>query len=289
MQKFFSLYHIFWIATLLWMGHVQASDNTVDYYQNPERLDFNNTLLIINYNNPHYDSIPFLKKAYSTVFPHLVFYGEKSAKNIVTIKHGQGYFGQNVLADAMKRWPYYEGYILCQDDCWMNFWNFARLDRNKIWFSPVGPGTSLDLVHHPWWQWWNFPFGRDAILSALKKLPKKALRMLEQNMGVNKVGIAWADFVYVPARFRKDYISLCHLFDSPPTFLELATPNILLCLDLQEHWEVLQPLWGIQNISEQYQTDYDWIHPIKFSNLGYRKFMETIFEPWNARYNCIDH
>jgi hypothetical protein len=42
-----------------------------------EPKHWKNTLLIINFNHPFYNSIPFLEQIYGKEFPNIVFYGEQ--------------------------------------------------------------------------------------------------------------------------------------------------------------------------------------------------------------------
>lgn len=249
-----------------------------NFYKNPKPLHFENTLLIINYNHPYYQTIPFLEKIYSPVFPHIVFYGENSHHQVIAIDHNKGFWGHNVIADAMIRFPDFDGYICIQDDCLMNFWNFARLDKNKIWFNPFTI-IPRDTAYSSW-QWWNTPYGKKALNQALDKLPASSLQRLESNIGKNNIGYGWSDFVYIPARLASKYIELCDCFNNPQVFVELAIPNILLCLDEKKNkWEELFALWGL-SCFEDYSPNYDWVHPFKFSQLPIQNFVENILSKW---------
>lgn len=243
-------------------------------------LDFQDTLLIINYNHPYYDSIPFLKEMYSRVFPHIVFYGEKPCPGVIAIPHNFGWWAQNIMYDAMIRWPDFKGYLLVQDDCWMNFWNFARLDKDKVWFSPGVNPVALETPASFWWYWWGKDCGKNASTIALKKVPQKYLDRLNANIGPDKVGTVFSDFIYIPGRLREAYLEVSPCFGSPPVFLEIAIPTIMLCIEDMNEWEILNINWG-NNFPQSYAAHYDWVHPVKFSNLGYRKIIKRIVGKWS--------
>ncbi|MDZ4152650.1 hypothetical protein, partial [Methylicorpusculum sp.] len=76
---------------------------------------FDDVLLIINYNHPHYQTIDFLKKIYGKSFSHIVFYGEKPDSRVHTVSHHYGWYGYRALADAMKRYPHFRGYLYTND------------------------------------------------------------------------------------------------------------------------------------------------------------------------------
>jgi hypothetical protein len=244
-------------------------------------IDFEKTLLIVNYNHPYYQTIPFLREVYGKVFPNIVFYGEKEDPQVTAVDQYYGWWGHRVVADAMARFPDFEGYICVQDDCWINFWNLSRLDKDKIWFSPYLWDVSLHTLYFGW-NWWNLECGREAILQALPKIPEENRDILEINMGKDCVGFTWSDFVYVPGSYREAFINLCSCFDSPPAFVELAIPNILLCLTDRNNWELLNVHWGVENLQQEYQAAYDWIHPIKFSVKENREFIREVVEEYSS-------
>jgi hypothetical protein len=240
---------------------------------------FDDVLLIINFNHPHYDNIEFLEKIYSPYFKNIVFYGEQLHPKVNVVAHNLGWYVHRAIRDAMQRWPNYKGYICCQDDCFMNFWNFPRLDKNKIWFHEFWK-ASLDSQTH-WWSWWSYPCGYTASLQAYKKLPKSAIKTLSKNCNPRTFAFSWSDFVYIPKKYRKDFIRLSKCFDAPEVFIEIAIPTLLLCLDNNASMEKLNPYWGgtVSSIDLQtYKEDYDWVHPIKLSSQDNREFILKTIE-----------
>lgn len=231
------------------------------------------TLLIINYNHPYYESIDFIREIYSSNFPNIVFYGEKSHPEVNQISHHYGWFAQNVIADAMQRWPDYEGYLFLEDDCFMNFWNYGRLDKDKIWLHNNAPLYDLKEERAKWC-WWNMPCGRPAMQKAYDQLPDSYKEMLAINLGANAVLGSVADMAYIPAAYRNDFIELSNYFSE--VFIEIAIPTMFCCLEYRENWENLNFFWGCKTLPNDYDPALDWIHPIKFSKAENRQFISSI-------------
>lgn len=263
----------------------QAFDETLPerertYFEKGATPDFSNTLLIVNFNHPYYDSIDFLKEIYSTVFPHIVIYGEKPHPDVIDVPQHMGWWGQNVLQDAMKRFPEYDGYLCVQDDCFMNFWNFARLDKNKVWINKEVYSIPLNNFFHPWY-WWHQPSGREALIVALGKLSETHYQNIQKNNAPECVSSRLCDLIYVPGRLRAEYVEICPLFMNPNTFVELALPQILLALEDKENFEELHYYCG-DNVRQNYRTGFDWVHPIKFSQKTNRDFVKSIIGYWET-------
>lgn len=245
----------------------------------PEEVSefFDDVLLVINFNHPYYQNIEFFEEIYRPYFKNIVYYGEKSHPGVNVIPHHQGWFFHRAVKDVFKRWPGYKGYIFCQDDCFMNFANFVRLDKEKIWYHSYW-SASLHEPSNPW-PWWNYAIGYPSIKAAFKKLPQANREILSDNCGLCHVPVAWADFFYVPAHFKPDILQLCSCFDNPHVFLEIGIPTLLLSLDSFENMEHLNACWGgtIQTVDfSQFDENYDWIHPIKFSDPNNKAFIRSL-------------
>ncbi len=233
-------------------------------------IPFDTILLIINYNHPYYQSRDFLEGIYKEPFPHQLFYGEKENPRINTLATHQGWFAHRVLADAMQRHPYYEGYLMIQDDCLVNYWNLARFDRHKIWINESIP-RELSKVSHPW-VWWAKECGASAVKDSIKSLSSGYLQQLERNCSPDTIVTGAADFVYIPARYRKEFILLSSIFDK--TFIEIAIPTIAFCLDTKENIEFTHFLWDY-SLNNDFDTSLDWIHPLKFSNIANQNLVQN--------------
>ena len=64
-----------------------------------------NVILVVNYNTPHYASIPILKRYYSTLFADIVFCGENEHPEVIKIDERKGYLGYTCLATVIHLRP----------------------------------------------------------------------------------------------------------------------------------------------------------------------------------------
>ncbi len=251
--------------------------------------DFKNILLIINYNHQHYESIPLLKKIYGNYFPNIVFYGPSNHPEVHQVNHTRGYFGYIALADAMKKYPSFDGYFFLMDDCVAHAWLFENLDTSKIWVPEMKflyfvnndyHGTAIDLSKGSKalnWYWWQSGFGYNAMNKSLKNVSKKYKKTLENNWGRNHVCTFFSDVLYLPARYRNDFIDLAQLFFNNKVFLELAIPTITSCISLKKDWLWLKTenVYGFS--LEKYPVNSYFNHPLKLSNPTNREFFEALF------------
>jgi hypothetical protein len=225
----------------------------------------NSILLIVNYNHPHYGSVEFIKNLYKRAFPHIVFYGERRirSKNVRVIPTNQGYYAQRVLADAIQNYPGYDGYLMLQDDCLLNFWNLLRFDKNKLWINTFGT-EDLHTQTTSWW--WNQMSARyqktnaQATMDGIQALPDTFKEQITANIGKDMGAGGATDFIYIPQKYAHDYCSIWKHFND--IFVEIALPTIFLCMDDIQNLEITQSAWG----SSELNNALDWIHPVKFSS-----------------------
>ena len=252
---------------------------------------FAQTLLIVHFNHPHYDNIPFLKELYSPYFPNIAFYGEKAHPQVTQVYTHYGFMFSRVMIDAMIRYPQYSGYLFLQDDCILNVWNYSNHDLNKIWFAvqfnmqPNFTGfMKVDkLPPHPIqvnvesWPHWSNAWGIVPARKAYHQLNAKELAYLERNVGAkNAITAIICDMLYVPGRLRQQTIRLSELFRD--TFCEISVPTLLCCLDLITNWEQLAMCWDMQQtVTTHYPSHFSWIHPIKLSKSSNRTFLLNVF------------
>ena len=120
-------------------------------------------LLAVNYNFPHYSSIPILKEMYGGIFGKVVFCGNGDHLEVIKVRGNKGYLGYDCVSNAIKMFPNFIGYLQSNDDVILNWWNLMKLDSSKIWISTpipykdkignyigIGNGAPSDG-----WHWWN--------------------------------------------------------------------------------------------------------------------------------------
>lgn len=246
--------------------------------------NFDDVLLVINYNHAYYDSIPLLKAMYTPVFKNIVFYGPKAHPDVVLCEHRDGYFSYTAISDAMARYPRYTGYLFLHDDCILNTEAMAQssLDKWVPWVprTPFGlfdTGGAIDTRNeYKLWGWWNTPWGRGPAIKVFNALPHEAKRMLAANWGAFNVVFGYADFAYIPGRFRKTYTELANLCRSKELFLEIGLPTLIACLCPKGQLLHLTGFNGLNDLS-QFRGDLFFNHPVKLSKKVNQDFIKELF------------
>ncbi len=229
----------------------------------------NDILLIINYNFPYYASIPVLQEIYSPWFPNIVFYGPKPCPGVHLMRHHEGWYTYLTIADAMQRYPTFNGYLQIHDDCIINCWNFTRFNKSKIWFIDSPSNAQLTKQSLAGWEWWTQKVGYTAAQQFYDLLPQQYKNMLTRNCGANSISWGYSDIVYFPKHYAPDVIALCQLAKKSNLFLEIALPTICSCLAQKSDWEMVQgiALWENKDqITKKYTREIDFAHPIKLSS-----------------------
>lgn len=272
---------IFFLCLALFFLQSQKADANIDK-ENLLRDKFQKVLLVIHYNHAHYKSIDFLRKIYSPIFPNIVFYGPTEYPEVNAVFTNKGFLFSRVVAHALKNFPGYQGYIFLQDDCFMNFWNYARLNNEKIWFSTNETNDfHLATLKHPItnWPWWeNTEVGLKKARKAIQNLEKKEKKRLDKNHGKDHVVAQVCDMFYIPGRFATKTIHLSEIFKD--VFCEIAIPTLLSCMEDIHYWERLQYIWTGDGEAalNLYDPASDWVHPLKFSQESYQQFVELAIE-----------
>lgn len=246
-------------------------------------INSNDVLLLINYNHPHYESIPLLKKIYEPYFKKVVFYGPTQHPHVIDMPHYKGYFSYLCIADAMERFPDYEGYLFLMDDCILNPSMIQDFDVTKLSIAhciEYQKAFLINIKNGPpfYWSWWQTQWGKKAVEATLKKLPKQYKKMLQNNCGKKTVSGAFSDFVYIPSSYKNQFIELANLFGQHAVFLEIALPTILCSLSVKSEW-IWWPGRSIyKNPLKLFDKNAIFNHPLKLSIKEHRDFIEEFFK-----------
>lgn len=238
-------------------------------------------LLVIHYNHPHYESIPFLRKVYS-IFPNIVFYGEGDHPDVTAIETQNGYFFAKVAIHAMQHYPGFKGYLFVQDDCALNFWNLGKFDKDKIWFganesnqfyhySLETPPTVNSLINP------QLPCLNPTLLWGIHDaLPEDERNLLENNLKPLHFALRACDIFYIPERLTGKALQILPLFTE--IFCEVAVPTALCCIEDLSNWECLKFKFMTIPIDPRlyYSPNFDAVHPIKFSSVKEQKFFYAV-------------
>ena len=204
---------------------------------------FQNYILVIVYNHPHYDSAALLRQFYEPVFPNIFFCGpqtNKSYPNITQVEINRGIFGYHCLAAAYRKYFFYDGYFYINDDVILNYWNLIKdnFNNNLIWQSnnQFGRVSLIENVPQNWY-WWVSPYGFENVKQATEEVKKmsekfKAFKFMHDTFLKNGNGTPYAyngrsDIAYIPRRYISKFQELSLIFLRHKCFLEIALPTML--------------------------------------------------------------
>lgn len=281
-----------------------------------------------------YTSVPLLKKLYGKAFHTIMFCGPKPDNNsletsIEAVYHKKGYFGYMCLARAMEKhskeiktgikneplfdressYVDYDGYLVINDDVMLNFWNFLRLDRRKIWEGPKAPVQYPGFVPRKKWYWWRSRWGMSQCQKAYNEIwslqnelnlwdelnATKSLEILAKNGGGKKFCYRGrSDIFYVPARFSETFQLWAHIFYKHSVFLEIAVPTMLRMLDVETNFEQIPGVYLPGRVNESFVKDskffwqvYDkrkyFVHPLKL-NYADSEMSRALIRTWVIDY-----
>lgn len=250
---------------------------------------FKNTLLIINFNHPYYNNIPFLQHLYGQIFDQIVFYGEHAHHLVTALPTAKGFNLGPVIEDVLTKYPEYKGYFFLQDDCLLHPWACLSFDLDKLWL----PRATLELEkwqHEPWYASpnmvdgtnphlpiWPGPYGYNPTKRGWDQLLAKDRENLDKNAGTNNVPHAQCDLFYIPQRYRKEVLRLNSLFNG--VFCELAVPIIFCCLADKKEWERTTLYWDFlsEMINSGWPMGFTCLHPVKFSKGELQNHVQALF------------
>lgn len=265
---------------------------------------FQDVLLVVIYHYPLYTTAPFILSQFEDAFPHVVVCGPKYSKQfqILVVDMGpRGYYSYECLARAMHLYPGYRGYMFVNDDMIVNWWNFAKLNKDKIWKgADVDEKVAHEIGRRPIrndWMWWR----KEGGIKNCEKTYWKLVRIANESFGTPDIDIkslmrtlhmnsknktmcfrTWSDFFYVPGRFSIAFETLSKIFFENKVFVEIAFPTILSMLDNWDAWEnangmYLPDTFGFQDFANvkyvwpKFSEDVTFLHPVKFfGNRGYQ-------------------
>lgn len=190
------------------------------------------------------------------------------------------------------RYPGFRGYLYVNDDMVVNWWNFATLDKDKLWQGgAIIPNHEHVMGSRPIatnWPWWNIKSKsaeacEDSYLEIMHKYRNSAdidVAALAETHLLNGRGKKvcfrmWSDLVYIPKRFSDRFQKFSFIFHKNEVFLEVAVPTIMSFLDLRESWEqhygvYLPDMYGSIDFTDgklvwpNYNYRINFIHPVKF-------------------------
>ncbi|RUS77073.1 hypothetical protein EGW08_015156 [Elysia chlorotica] len=145
---------------------------TADAIRHKQATFFDDILLVVVFNWPHYSNVKYLETIYRNVFPNIAYCGGNSEMFLAETKGLDidltfinapvliGVYGYTCFIAAAQMGYNVTGYMVVGDDVLVNMWNFHGFDKDRIWSNfavhifNVNNGTN--------WSWWGFQVGERA-------------------------------------------------------------------------------------------------------------------------------
>ena len=239
---------------------------------------FQRVLLVITFNLPHYEVIPFIELLYRSIFPHILYCGPDplDAASISALR------GYRISFITYTQWPVHripgsvnyqcaiqavrmnfavDGFLFVSDDLLVLPVPLSRLNADRVWFVPANEVRIGDLDtlrecrlgmcdFHPHWNWWADyktatieALDRMAQLARFSPLVYNCMSALRQRNGVGqsqiRVNGAYSDIFHIPSRIAHDFVDVVEIFAAYGVFLEIAVPTVLRCIEPLENFQSL--------------------------------------------------
>ena len=284
-------------------------------------VPFPDIFLAINFNHPFYKNIPILLNYFKPLFPNYLICGPEADPErkyqvvaIPQIKAEYGFYGFQCLVEAIRRKPGFSGYFYINDDMIINWWNFFKLDKNKIWYPEPNNFGRHKMLPTPIAFWWRRAACLERCSHAFAEMETdptliktNALKLYLSNVGNKRVcSNALADIFYIPGRFAKEFELIGQKFFDHRVFLEVSAPMAVLMLDKRENIVNTPGLyiqrkygWGPwTGHSDRAWLEYNYktffLHPYKFTGYNETKnsgeFRERVLIPSETilKDRCLD-
>ena len=170
-------------------------------------------MLIFHY--PFYETLPLIKSNYEGAFPQIVVCGslDSNIYDIMVVEHFKGYFGYECVGKAIRLHPGFRGYLYLNDDMIVNWWNFLKLDKDKVWLgATLDPQKGFEVNSRPIpreWKNWRYPKAAECCEAAFREIQSnkligsKAMAVHNRNTLDKTLCLkVWSDMFYVPGRLN---------------------------------------------------------------------------------------
>ncbi|XP_065650233.1 uncharacterized protein LOC124808892 isoform X2 [Hydra vulgaris] len=244
------------------------------------RERFETTLLIIVYNSPLYDNIWLLQDLYGNLFRKIIFCGPEhpSAPSFIlkTVTSGGFFTYEECAGRTINVYHNYTGYLLINDDLFLNILNIKNLNLSMIWEGPIPIAPNNSNIKPTGWAW-DAPWGVKSCVKALEKsislnftnLQKEKAYFFKVVSGQHICYGARADIYYVPYKMAENFSKLAKVFKEENVFLEIAIPTIirLLTTDVERLNGIYMPdgVTESKAVLNSFSPDLVFIHPMKLS------------------------
>ena len=236
-------------------------------------------LLIVIFNSEFFENIPVIEKLYGEVFTKIVYYSdvEHSDLGVHGVPFNHGVFQHIAVADAMHRYPDYDGYLWIGDDVFLNHAVILnKMNFSKVWIDGAdtaylclfADASQYNLGH------WLRNWGKAATAEAYACLPTVYENRFPERLNCHHCAINnAADVGYIPKRYRTQFLELAFVFRhvlfeiAIPTFVRVMTDEADDVMTFQHSVYVWENPWNKSAIVRQHwNTNAEFMHPVKYSD-----------------------
>lgn len=263
-------------------------------------------LLVVVFNIPLYDIIPYIEVLYRSFFPHVLYCGPSMLEyvnftklrsyNISFVAYGAtpvghflGSFNYKCLMMAVEMKYDVRGYLVVADDLLFIPQKIKQLNLEKAWFPAGNHMKTADIKtlrecrlgmcdFHTHWRWWVEY--QDAVLKTLQDMESrrnesllinKCLKTLSNlNHSEFHVNGGYSDIFYIPHYLGDSFAQLLALFHEHNVFLEIAIPTVFRCLVPDTEMEILQG----KQVWDKSRNE-PWVYFTK-NDLAYKSFLHPV-------------
>ncbi len=232
-------------------------------------IQFDSILLVVVFNNPIYETIPYLEAIYRPFFPRILYCGPEQLSvsqnpalqaleyyEFSFISYGKSPEGHvpgalNYKCTELAAQIGYEvqGLLVIGDDLLLVTQFIKTLNPNKVWYVPLREIRTVDIEnrvecrlgtcdHVKMWPWFpRYWPNMESLFKAFQEqqsavpLVNKCVRNLVKVNGAKfRANGAYSDFYYIPTSIAKDFAKLMHIFADHKVFVEIAVATIMQCL-----------------------------------------------------------
>ena len=258
-------------------------------------------LVVVIFNHPLYNHVPFLRRLYEPFFSTVVFYGkeESGEYDVRAAKQTPGQLGNfqhYIIAQATVEFPHYDGYLWLADDLVFNFKEaLTFLDPRKLWLPAGywGQGASPNIYDER--KDWHWPLNKG--LPALRSLYGCIPEIYRERStrwfgGPDRVTRSVGDFGYIPRRFVEDFRILSYSLRYAHMEIVLPTSFYMMSNSTDDFQVVSQApysvqwLWGKKerrHAFEKLTSNTLIVHPVKLykNPAKQRALLEKLDKDWN--------
>ncbi len=265
-------------------------------------MQYPNVLLLVVFNHPNYESIPYVETLYRPFFPHILYCGpiplDMNAPALQKLKlsfvqynlspMGKGQLpGSNnyeCMVNALQMKYPVDGILFLADDVLLAPGKIKNFQTMVAWYVPRWD-TINDDVRDPIIRQWGFLKQGYQLMHFWSRteqgknnspvLQKCFQNLITRNGDKFRFNGGFADLYYIPQRIGPEFAFLGSLFQENYAYLEMAVPTIIQCLDGLDNVEILDGEYRNQHRDEPWHKFADpkfkgrsYLHRTKWSHLA---------------------